>query len=92
MLNNAADAGNSLKVSVQWNQHELVIDIEDDGPGISQQMLEQRRRVKMSDKGMGLGLLLSHASLERVGGKLSLQPRTGGGTLTRIVLPLGSVE
>lgn len=92
VLNNAADAGNSLKVSVQWNQHELVIDIEDDGPGISQQMLEQRRRVKMSDKGMGLGLLLSHASLERVGGKLSLQPRTGGGTLTRIVLPLGSVE
>jgi two-component system sensor histidine kinase RegB len=88
VLNNAADAGETLRVMVRWSQHELVVEIEDDGPGISEQILEQRQRVKASETGMGLGLMLSHASLERVGGVLSLQARTGGGTLTRIVLPL----
>ena len=89
VLNNAADAGDSLKVGVHWDQQQLVVEIEDDGPGVSQQILDQRRRVKTSENGMGLGLLLSHASLERVGGALSLQARAVGGTLTRIVLPLG---
>ncbi|HQQ74598.1 MAG TPA: ATP-binding protein [Pseudomonadales bacterium] len=89
VLNNAADAGESLKVGVRWDRHELVIEIEDDGPGIGQQVLEQRRRIKMSEKGMGLGLLLSHASLERAGGTLSLQARADGGTLTRIAVPIG---
>lgn len=92
VLNNAADAGDSLKVRVSWNRRELVIGIEDDGPGVSKQTLDQRRRVKTSEKGMGLGLLLSHASLERVGGTLSLQSRTAGGTATKIVLPLGVDE
>jgi two-component system sensor histidine kinase RegB len=92
VLNNAADAGGKLNVRVGWNQRELLIEIEDDGPGISQQTLDQRRRVKASERGMGLGLLLSHASLERVGGTLSLQARAAGGTLTRIALPLGADE
>lgn len=90
VLNNAADAGDILTIRVCWDQRELVLEIEDDGPGISQQTIAQRRKVKASDNGMGLGLLLSHASLERVGGSLLLQSRQGGGTLTRIVLPLGS--
>lgn len=92
VLNNAADAGDSLAVRIRWDRHELVIEVEDDGPGIGQQALQQRRRIKASDKGMGLGLLLSHASLERAGGTLSLQARAGGGTLTRIVVPIGGVE
>lgn len=92
VLNNAADAGDSLKVGVRWDRHELLIEIRDDGPGIGQQVLEQRRRIKMSEKGMGLGLLLSHASLERAGGTLSLQARADGGTLTRIAVPIGGAE
>lgn len=88
VLNNAADAGDKLIVRARWDSCELVLEIEDDGPGISTQTLQSRHRVQLSDKGMGLGLLLSHASLERVGGTLSLLPRAGGGTLTRIVLPL----
>jgi two-component system sensor histidine kinase RegB len=89
VLNNAADAANTLSVLIYWTDRELVIEIEDDGPGISAQTLAQRGKVKPSEKGMGLGLLLSHASLERVGGMLSLKPLAAGGTLTRIVLPLG---
>lgn len=89
VLNNAADAASALTILVRWNERELVFEIEDNGPGISATTLEQRGKVKPSEKGLGLGLLLSHASLERVGGRLMLQSRAGEGTLTRIILPLG---
>lgn len=90
VLNNAADAGEQLQVEVGWDERQLVFGIADNGPGVSARTLEQRGRLKVSEKGMGLGLLLSHASLERVGGTLTLAPRAGGGTLTRIVVPLGN--
>lgn len=90
VLNNAADAGSYLWVRMQWDAQALHIAIEDDGPGIEQHVLRKHAQVKASEKGMGLGLLLSHASLERAGGTLSLQTRAEGGTLTRIVLPLHS--
>ncbi len=88
VLNNAADAGSQLQVQVQWDEQALRIEIADDGPGIDERITSKRAQVKASEKGMGLGLLLSHASLERAGGTLSLQTRPEGGTLTRIVLPL----
>ncbi|MFO1348882.1 MAG: ATP-binding protein [Pseudomonadales bacterium] len=88
VLNNAADAGSHLWVHLQWDAQALHIVIEDDGPGIEQHVLRKHAQVKASEKGMGLGLLLSHASLERAGGRLSLEPRAAGGTLTRIVLPV----
>ncbi|MBK8102110.1 MAG: HAMP domain-containing histidine kinase [Cellvibrionales bacterium] len=92
VLNNAADAGSHLWVRMQWDVQTLQINIEDDGPGIEQHVLRKHAQVKTSEKGMGLGLLLSHASLERAGGRLSLEPRAGGGTLTRIELPLHGAE
>lgn len=64
VLNNAADAGSHLCVHIQWDTRELHIAIEDDGPGIDEHMLRKHAQVKASEKGMGLGLLLSHASLE----------------------------
>jgi two-component system sensor histidine kinase RegB len=89
VLNNAADAGSALQVAVQWDARTLTITIADNGPGIDSHLLRHPAQLKASEKGgMGMGLLLSHASLERVGGTLSLQAREGGGTLTRIVLPL----
>jgi len=88
VLNNAAEAGSHLCVQIQWDTRELRIAIEDDGPGIDAHILRKHAQMKASEKGMGLGLLLSHASLERAGGTLTLQPRNGGGTVTRITLPL----
>jgi signal transduction histidine kinase len=37
---------------------------------------------------MGLGLLLSHATLRKFGGVVELSDRSGGGTRTYIRLPL----
>ncbi|HQQ62751.1 MAG TPA: ATP-binding protein [Pseudomonadales bacterium] len=89
LLDNAANASRDLlKVSVQWDNRQLDIVIEDDGQGVSEHILQQLGQQQASDKGMGLGLLLSHASLERAGGSLLLERRAGGGTTTRIHLPL----
>ena len=37
---------------------------------------------------MGLGLLLTHATLQRLGGDIVLFDRQGGGTCTRVRIPL----
>jgi two-component system sensor histidine kinase RegB len=88
VLNNAADAGDTLNVRITWDTKTLVFEIADNGPGVSAQLLQQRNRVKASATGMGLGLMLSHASLERVGGKLTMRSSPAGGTVTRISIPL----
>jgi len=38
-------------------------------------------------RGWGMGLALTHATLERLGGTLTLVEREGGGTRVRITLP-----
>lgn len=38
--------------------------------------------------GLGIGFFLTHATLEQFGGTVELVPRDGGGTRTRVVLPL----
>jgi two-component system sensor histidine kinase RegB len=68
----------------------LWIDIADRGPGFTAAQKAQAGRVLFSDKpgqGWGMGLVLTHATLERAGGALTLTERAGGGTLVRIQLP-----
>ncbi len=90
LFNNAADAAKQhLSLRIGWNEEQLSIDVEDDGPGVDSDVLEQRRHMKDSERGMGLGLLLSHATLERAGGSIGLEPRVGGGTVTHIRVPIG---
>lgn len=94
LLNNAADASLAAgrqQVSLKARAHEnrVIIDIEDQGPGVDAAAQAVAGRVVFSTKaeGKGLGLLLSNASLERLGGRLTLHRRAEGGTLTRVVLP-----
>jgi two-component system sensor histidine kinase RegB len=89
LFDNAADACiQSLVICLQWDEQTLQVTIEDDGPGLQHDIFEQRARVKPSDKGMGLGLLLSHATLERVGGRLVVASGRDGGTAMKVTLPL----
>ena len=89
LFNNAADASVArLVIVIRWDDHCLFVDIEDDGPGIPAAVLQHRGQLKESNNGMGVGLLLSHATLERAGGNIRLEPRPGGGTLTHILVPL----
>jgi len=39
-------------------------------------------------QGLGLGLFLAHASIERLGGKIFLANQQQGGAIVKIILPL----
>lgn len=91
VLNNAADAaGEPVEFSAVASADALVVDIADRGPGFTPEQKAQAGRVLFSGKpgrGWGMGLALTHATLERLGGKLTLTEREGGGTRVRITLP-----
>lgn len=88
LLDNAADASPRIEIQGRWNKTQLELCIRDFGPGIRQD--DRLPRPGHSDKpdGLGLGLFLSHATIERHGGTVTLSPAPGGGTLTQVHLPL----
>ncbi|MBV2235780.1 MAG: sensor histidine kinase [Sterolibacterium sp.] len=97
LFNNAADASpEDVSIQARWDGDDaaqpLQIDILDRGPGMDQQLLTQAGKNFFSTRreGMGIGLFLAHAALERHGGSIQMMPRDDGlgGTLTRVRLPL----
>jgi len=91
VLNNAADASpDVVELSAATEGDVLFIDVADRGPGFTAEQKAQAGRVLFSGKpgrGWGMGLALTHATLERLGGSLTLTERDGGGTRVRITLP-----
>ena len=91
VLNNAADVSPAaVELGATTETGALVLDVCDRGPGLTPEQRAQAGRVLFSAKptrGWGVGLALSHATLERLGGSLTLAEREGGGTRARITLP-----
>jgi two-component system sensor histidine kinase RegB len=90
LLNNAADASpEAIVTSVDWDAEEVVIDIRDNGPGVPMSIADQLGDTFIStkSKGMGIGLFLTHATVSRFGGGVSLYNHEEGGTLTEVKLP-----
>jgi two-component system sensor histidine kinase RegB len=79
-----------VDVSYQCTAKEARITIRDRGPGISSELLLDMGRpiIRASRKGLGIGLLLSHATVERCGGRIELLNAEGGGTEANLYLPL----
>ena len=50
--------------------------------------LGQDRISTKGEQGMGIGLLLANATLERLGGEINFLSREGGGVIARVVLPI----
>ncbi|WP_148254040.1 ATP-binding protein [Aidingimonas lacisalsi] len=90
LLNNAADANpDHIVINLDWNIDEIVIDIRDHGPGVAMSIADQLGEtfVSTKSKGMGIGLFLTHATINRFGGGVSLYNHQEGGTLTEVKLP-----
>lgn len=90
LLNNAADAcPDNLKIDLQWDRQQIRLTILDNGAGVPPEIAEQLGRpfITTKGKGLGLGLFLSQASVNRAGGTVKLYSRDGGGTLTELCLP-----
>jgi two-component system sensor histidine kinase RegB len=98
MLNNAADASTrGLECELCWDADNWSLKIRDFGAGIHPELAEHlgTRINSTKTNGLGVGLVLSQATVNRLGGKVSLYPFVRSergnrvqGTLTEIVLPL----
>lgn len=95
VLNNAADASSKpLEVKVTTEQHNLIWKIADQGQGFSPAASSMLGKRPFSTKpdGLGIGLFLTHASIQRYGGAVEVTTPREGGTLTTITLPLESAS
>ena len=94
LLNNAADASQEpVTIMIHWNTQEVQIDIHDQGPGIPMEIAERLGQTFLStkSKGLGLGLFLTHATINRLGGTVHLYNHKHGGTLTEVRVPVKAV-
>jgi two-component system, sensor histidine kinase RegB len=91
LLNNAADASpDKVVVRVSVKAAELSFTIIDEGEGIHNALTPVLGKKPITTKtfGLGIGLLLSHATLKHYGGRVIQIPNTPKGTITDIRLPL----
>jgi len=90
-LNNAADASpDHVSLQAEPSQDSILIIIEDRGPGIPAEIADSLGKTYISRKqgGLGIGVLLSQASVERLGGEVILSGKPGQGTRLVIRLPV----
>lgn len=66
------------------------VEVEDKGPGISQEVLERLFEpfYTTKDKGMGMGLPISQTIVQDHGGRIWADSTPGSGTCFRLVLPI----
>ena len=97
MLDNAAHATlanerDYVAVRVSCRDGRLDIAVTDEGTGLDPTLSEIGLRVvSTKDGGLGIGILLSRAALERFGGQLELANRPTGGVEAQIHLPLADL-
>jgi len=95
IFNNAADASpQDVTITGSWNDNVLVLEVADRGEGLSPNIADLAGGTIHSTKqdGLGLGLFLTYATLERLGGKVQLYDREGGGVLCQVRLPLTNIQ
>jgi two-component system sensor histidine kinase RegB len=97
LLDNASQASPpgtpvSLRVSADGTRR-LVFEVADRGTGMTPEILgrvgEPFFTTKPTGKGMGLGIFLARAIVERLGGELSIASAPGAGTTATVSLPVG---
>jgi two-component system, OmpR family, sensor kinase len=93
-------AGTAVRVSVRRDLGDAVLEVADDGPGMSAEEAERAferfyradsSRVRNSG-GVGLGLSIVAAVTEAHGGSVSVESEHGHGTTFRVWLPLAHAE
>lgn len=94
LFNNAADAGDGeVDIEAEWDAARLHLEVRDHGPGFDEKVLLAAGRAFVTTRaeGTGIGLFLAHAAVERLGGRIVLADRDGGGAVTRVELPLEGI-
>lgn len=99
LLNNAADASQAVgssevELELAWRDGRLRGSVRDFGAGLDAGTAILPGRLFQSSKpdGLGLGLVLSHATVERLGGVLAMDAADGGGVRVRFELPVSGAQ
>lgn len=95
LVNNAIDAivkdGGQVKLRSARSGKFIVMDVEDNGQGIPQELLarifEPFFTTKPAGKGTGLGLAICQDILAKMGGSISVESQTGRGSTFHVRLP-----
>jgi two-component system, NtrC family, sensor kinase len=86
----------TIKSFLLPDKNQVLIEISDTGPGISEkhlpQIFEPFFTTKEEGKGTGLGLSLAYRIVENHGGHIRAESETGKGTTFLITLPVGTKE
>lgn len=89
LLDNAANAsGDAVQLEACLANGGLRIDILDTGPGPASALRALAEPGKSNRDGLGLGLFLTNASIERLGGHVILSERKEGGTCVSVWVPM----
>ncbi len=96
LVENAVKYGTRARVSLAKQADELIVTIDDDGPGIPTAELDRvfdpfyRLEVSRSREtgGTGLGLTVARSTIRAHGGDIQLANRSGGGLSVTVTLPM----
>ena len=80
-----------IAIDAQRQPDSWLFQVSDNGPGIAgddtERLFERFERDGRRGGGIGLGLTICRAVVERHGGRISIQPRPAGGTVVSFTLP-----
>ncbi len=95
LIDNAAAHGDKVRVAVQGEMNAVTVSVEDDGPGIPEELYEEAFRPfsrldetrSRNQKGVGLGLAIARDVARSHGGDIALSPSPLGGLRATLRLP-----
>ena len=92
LIKNAVEAGHAVTVTAAARDGEAVIEVADDGPGLSAAAREHLFEPFFTTKpnGTGLGLPTSQRFVEAHGGQIEVVRAPQGGALVRVRLPMAA--
>lgn len=97
LIQNAIDAVETrekgiIRIRIYKRDIHVIVEIEDNGVGIHESLLDRIFEpffsTKNEGRGIGLGLTLCYEFLKRMGGKIEVKSTLGRGSLFRVILPL----
>tara|TARA_Y100001970_G_scaffold294370_1_gene451947 strand:- start:47386 stop:48705 length:1320 start_codon:yes stop_codon:yes gene_type:complete len=89
-------AKTSVTAEIEWQEKKLIIEILDDGPGFSPNVLmrlgEPYISTRGQDNGHGLGLFIAKNLIERTGGDIDFKNNPLVGAKVRVLWPVNVIE
>jgi len=90
-------AGGAVRVSAARRGGEVLVSVEDSGPGLPEEALERVfdrfwQAERIDNRGLGLGLAIVRGLVEAHGGRVWVENRPEGGAAFRFTLPVATIS